>query len=430
MSLRQLSWQGAPNRLVIFLVSLLIVSEAAYSEEVTLLHSWDSPGEAKAIVEMEHALQQDDVSFSYQYPMAEDMNNVPGIQELTATLNRKPTFLALNNATMRFWYDLGIVHSLTEFSAEQNWSAAFSDTVLEAVTYRDQVIAVPVNVHISNWVWANKSLIDATGLSLLSDWDEFILILDVLKSSGVVPIAHDDTELQDLLLFETLYLASFGADEYRQIFDDLNASGLREVKAKSRLVFERLSILKPYISRIPDGGRGSLLAQQLIRGQAALLIQGDWAQGVLAAEGGIANQHYYCVPFPGSFDTVSLKVDSIASLKSPFLPFSDIQRTVFQRLATESFNRSFNLYKGGLPARQDVRPAVDNDCSNQAIQRLTEADASANVVLSISQGMSVREAIKSEISAVVHRFMTSDMAPEAAAAALQKRMKYASYLIN
>ena len=69
-------------------------------------------------------------------------------------------------------------------------------------------------------------------------------------------------------------------------------------------------------------------------------------------------------------------------------------------------------------------------CFPLAVQRTDTALERDTLVLSLSQGMAVRDVIKNEIGAVIHDFMTSDMAPAEAANQLQKRMKYASYLIN
>ena len=50
--------------------------------------------------------------------------------------------------------------------------------------YDGKWIAAPVNVHSTNWVWANKKIFDELGLAQPTNWDELIAALDKIKGAG------------------------------------------------------------------------------------------------------------------------------------------------------------------------------------------------------------------------------------------------------
>ena len=412
------------------LAALFLVPSLMFAAPITLVHQWQSPSELKALNVLETDLAKKSLELNTAQPKPNDLKDAAGIKALASTFTENPVFLALTNETLRHWYDLRLVHSLSPLAEAQGWADIFPPTVLKTVTHRDQIIAAPMSVHISNGVWANKQLIDATGLTLDTNWGNFVAILSALQAAGVIPIAHDGSETHDILLFETLYLSLFGAPDYTLLFDELNPTVLRRAEPNFEAVFERLATLKPFINRLPEGSLWHETAQQLMDGQAGIVIQGDWIHGEFARKGRIANQHYYCTEFPGPFQTVSLRVDAMASLNTTSLPLAQDQTTFFSTVTNKDVQFLFNNYKGGLPAHADTGLEAVSECLRVAVQRMESAIERDTLVLSLSQGMAVRDVIKNEIGAVIHEFMTTDMSPVDAANQLQKRMKYASYLIN
>ncbi|WP_196159157.1 ABC transporter substrate-binding protein [Reinekea sp. G2M2-21] len=414
----------------VWLSVFLMVPSLLSAAPITLLHSWQTPSEKKALEVLEKDLLKSELSPHYEIPTHDQMKDAASIKALASSLAQGPTFLALNNEALRHWYDLRLVHSLTPVAQAQGWADIFPPVVMDTVTHRGQIIAAPMSVHTSNWVWANKQLVDATGLALDNSWANFIALLEALQAQGVTPIAHDGSQTQDILLFETLYLAMFGAEPYVQLFDDLNATALRKAEPDFEAVFQRLQTMKPYIKRAPAGTLWHESAQLLMDAEVGLLIQGDWVHGEFARKGRIANQHYYCTEFPGEHQSVAIKVESIASLNSTALPMGPDQTSFFQTITNKDTQFLFNNYKGGLPAYSGTGLAAVSECLTFAAQRTQQAQDNGSLVPSLSQGMAVREVIKDEIGAVITEFMTTELAPAEAANQLQKRMKYASYLIN
>lgn len=352
------------------------------------------------------------------------------IKDLAATFSDQSAFVALTNEELRHWFDLRLLHSLNNIAEQQNWAENIPPVILDSVSHRGQIFAAPISVHTSNWVWGNKQLVDATGLSMSTNWPEFIDLLNALRDQNVIPIAHDGSKTQDILMFESLYLADFGADKYNLLFAELDPTALRKAEEDFTAVFSKLAQLKPYIQRQPAGTPWQVAANALTSAEAGLVIQGDWVHGEFARQGRIPNQHYYCAPFPGAFESVSFKVDSIASMNSHNYSFGADQTAFFSSVMDKDQQFLFNNYKGGLPAVKDTGLEAVSECLTLAVARTNAAQENNTLVPSLSQGMAVRDVVKFEIGEVINAFMLSDQSPAEAANLLQKRIKYASFLIN
>ena len=48
------------------------------------------------------------------------------------------------------------------------------EALQEFSKYDGHWIAAPVNVHSTNWVWANKALLDELGIAAPTTWDELV----------------------------------------------------------------------------------------------------------------------------------------------------------------------------------------------------------------------------------------------------------------
>lgn len=412
------------------LSALLTATASLWAAPLSIVHTWTSPSEEKALTVLEKDLEKRGLNSNFVIPEPNQLADSEAIRAFAKSMNRQPTFVSLSNEELRHWYDLRLLHSLTPIAKQQDWAASIPANILKVVTHRGQLIAAPVSVHSSNWLWANKALVDASGIPLNNDWTTFLTLVKALQEQGVVPIAHDGSQEQDILLFETLYLADFGAERYLALFESLDATQLRKAVDDFATVFEKLGQLKPYIQRYDAQQGWQHTASLLTGGEAALVIQGDWIHGEFARQGRLANQHYYCVEFPGEHATLSFRVDAIASLNENVKPMTAAHQQFFASATDKNMQYLFNNYKGGLPAISDTGLEAVSECLSFGVQRTQNAIANNALVPSLSQGMAVRDVVKREIGQVISDFMTSEQTPQEAAKLLQKRIKYASYLIN
>lgn len=418
------------RRVIILALSTLLMAPAWLSANpLTILHSWQSPNELKAYDVLDTRWSEQGLQITTFQPDPASLAGSGEIKALAKGLADNATVLSLSNEELRQWYDLRQLHSLTPLAEAQNWSEIIPPEILDTVTHRGQIIAAPISIHTSNWIWANKQLVDTTGIDYQASWTNLLELLDALKSDGLTAIAHDGSSDQDLLIFETLYLADFGAAQYTELFDNLNLTALRQAEDDFTAVLTKMAQLKPYITRLEADGWHETVSM-LTANTAGLIIQGDWVHGELARQGRIANQHYYCTEFPGEFSALSVRVDALASLNANAQPMSNEQNIALEIAMDKDVQYFFNNYKGGLPAISGTGLEAISECLQYSVQRRQEALSNGTLVPSLSQGMAVRDVVRREIAVVINDFMTSSQSPADAANQLQKRMKYASYLIN
>ena len=69
--------------------------------------------------------------------------------------------------------------------------------------YKGHYVAVPVNVHRVNWMWANPEVFKKAGAKIPTSWEEFAVAADKIQKAGFIAVAHGGQPWQDATLFET-----------------------------------------------------------------------------------------------------------------------------------------------------------------------------------------------------------------------------------
>ena len=144
-------------------------------------------------------------------------------------------------------------------------------------SYDGAWIAAPVNVHSTNWIWANKKIFDELGLSEPTTWDELIATLDKIKAAGHVPLAHGGQAWQDATIFDAVVNSTGGIEFYKAALVDLDPEALGSDTMKE--VFDRMAKLRTYVDDNFSGRDWNLATAMVIEGKAGMQMMGDWAKG-------------------------------------------------------------------------------------------------------------------------------------------------------
>jgi glucose/mannose transport system substrate-binding protein len=83
-----------------------------------------------------------------------------------------------------------------------------------------------------------------------------------------------------------------------------------------------------------------------------------------------------------------------------------------------SFQETFNIKKGSIPARNDVPDTNFDACGKKAIADAKEATASDSLMGSMAHGHAASESVKGAVYDVVTAFFNSDQSSAEAATAL------------
>lgn len=402
---------GSLTRFVIGATALAASCLPAASVELEVMHYWVASSERAAIAEIRKAFELRGGTWTDR-----PMENYPLLRSEFASM-------------MAEQLPIGAVQWVPDVAAEQlvalqaigpvdddlsvAWKPALAPFIWNTVTYDDDIYFVPVGVHVENWMWVNKSILDRHGLAVPRTWPDFLAVARTLKDAGEKPIAlASDTWTHNMLIRSVLGGAYETEPDREAVLSDW-----RRFITSPKLE-ETIGILAELaeLVEVPSAAKSwSEATADVAQGRAAIQFMGDWAKAELVLGGAEIGRDIVCALPPGNDWILAAVVDSFA-----FPPTEDPKIRAAQRMMAESVmdpkvQIAFSARKGSTPARSDV--SVD------------ELDPCARIVMEKLADPAVRKQ-KLEVSFPAHggsRFMITldslligdDMSPEKALATIR-----------
>ena len=275
--------------------------------------------------------------------------------------------------------------------------------------------AAPVNIHRIDWMWANKAVFDANGISVPTTWDELNAAAEKLQAAGIIPFAHGGQAWQDATVFEAVAMGIGGNNYYKNCYVDLKESCLRsETTVK---VFDQMRKLQGFTDEGSPGRDWNVATGMVIEGKAGFQIMGDWAKGEFTAAGKVPGKDYYCAATPSN-NGYLYNVDSFIFYKSSDPDKQAGQKLLAKLMMGKNFQKVFNLYKGSIPARLDVPMDEFDKCAKTSNADIKTAGASGGLVPSFAHGMAQGNTMKAALQDIITEHFNSDMSSVDAANAL------------
>jgi glucose/mannose transport system substrate-binding protein len=401
--------------------SLLIAAQPAMAQvkEVEVVHWWTSGGEAAALNVLKGNLQKQGIGWK-DAPIA----GGGGTQAMTVlrarvTAGSIPTSVQMLGFDIQDWAALGSLGDLNAIAAKEGWDKVVPKALQRFSKYDDKWVAAPVNVHSTNWVWANKAVLDKAGIAVPKSWDEFIAALDKLKAAGVTPLAHGGQPWQDATLFDAILLSVGGGDFYKKSMIDLDGATLKSAQMKT--VFERMAKLRSYVDPNFSGRDWNLASAMVIKGEAAFQMMGDWAKGEFVTAGKKPDTDFLCFRFPGTQGIVTFNSDQFVMFKVGE-DRRDAQAKMASAVMDPAFQSAFNVVKGSAPARTDVSNEAFDACGKKSMADLKEANDKGTLYGSMAHGHANPAAVKQAMYDVITKHFNGQLdtakAPDELAAAV------------
>ena len=275
--------------------------------------------------------------------------------------------------------------------------------------------AAPVNIHRIDWMWANKAVFDANGISVPTSWDELNAAAEKLQAAGIIPFAHGGQAWQDATVFEAVAMGIGGNNYYKNCYVDLKETCLRsETTVK---VFDQMRKLQGFTDEGSPGRDWNVATGMVIEGKAGFQIMGDWAKGEFTAAGKVPGVDYYCAATPSN-NGYLYNVDSFIFYKTSDPDKQEGQKLLAKLMMGKNFQKVFNLYKGSIPARLDVPMDEFDKCAKTSNSDIKTAGASGGLVPSFAHGMAQGNTMKAALQDVITEHFNSDMSSVDAANAL------------
>ncbi|UPQ88762.1 ABC transporter substrate-binding protein [Vibrio sinaloensis] len=405
-------------------LSLLSAAHFANAGEVEVLHYWTSGGEAKSAAVLKEMLEARNHTWKDFAVAGGGGESAMTVLKTRAVSGNPPSAAQIKGHDIQEWGGLGFLTSLDGTATQEKWDDILPSVVTKVMKFDGEYVAVPVNVHRVNWLWANPEVLNKAGVALPTTLDEFFAAAEKIKAAGFIPLAHGGQPWQDATVFEAVALDVLGSEDYNKAFVDLDMDVLAGDKMVE--VFTKFKKMHDYIDANSPGRDWNVATSMVINGEAAMQIMGDWAKGEFTAAGKVPGKDYICAPAPGTDGQFTFNIDSFAFFELSNAENQKAQQDLARTILTKDFQEVFNLNKGSIPVRLDMDMAKFDQCALDSMATFKASAASGDLVPSMAHGLSTTSYAQGAIYDVVTNFFNDSNAdPKQAAEKLAKAVKAA-----
>lgn len=296
-----------------------------------------------------------------------EANNPPGTFQVHA-----------GRGTLLSWIEAGDMAPLNSLYKQQGWYNAFPKSLLNMLTVNGNIYAVPVDMQRDNVLWYNPSIFKKYNLTPPSTFSQFFADASVLKSHGITPLAlanHGNWETT--LLYCDVLLGTVGPTQYENLLTgkaSWNSSGVSQAT-------QTFLKMMQYTNSDADALHWQQADQLVAQGQAAMNVQGDWAQGYFTTDLHLTpGTGFGWAPTPGTKGTFAMVSDAFGlpsklANKTPTMQFLKV-------LGSEKGQDTFNPLKGTFSPRKDANKSLYDAYSQSAMASFKKD----KLVLTIGQG--------------------------------------------
>ncbi|BDT68385.1 putative sugar-binding periplasmic protein [Comamonadaceae bacterium OS-1] len=325
-----------------------------------------------------------------------------------------PDVAQLIGTTLTEWADVGLVLPLNAVASRQRWAQTLFPTVMDLVSYNGMVIAAPLGIHRINTLLYNRRLFARVGLPPPTTWAELEVAVRKLSAQGIQPLAWSDEPWQIATVFEAVLLSDAGPALYRELIVQRKSSAWLDPRVERALT--RLRWLRSVNGEPPREKPWTDSARELLAGQAAMLVMGDWAKGELIAWGASPAKDFGCVVLPGTENTHLYSIDTLAMLANGHHREAT-QEKVAELVFNASTQLAYNRIKGSVPVQRDMDVASLDSCARDSWASF--ADPRTARVPSLAHRMAADESIKDAVAQTLWRYLTD---PRMEPAEAQRRL--------
>ena len=402
----------------------LALANPVAAGEVEVLHWWTSGGEAKSVAELKKILESKGDKWKDFAVAGGGGETAMTVLKSRVVSGKPPTAAQVKGPGIQEWAREGVLANLDDTAKAGKWDSLLPPVVSDVMKYKGNYVAVPVNVHRVNWMWANPEVFKKAGATLPATWDEFAVAAEKIQKAGFIAVAHGGQPWQDSTVFESVALGVGGAQWYRDAFVKLDAKALNSpnmVKA-----FTTLRTVQKYIDKDAANRDWNLATAMVINGKAAMQFMGDWAKGEFSAANKSPGKDYICMPAPGTKGAFTFNIDSFIMFAQKDAGAKTAQAHLAAAIMEPEFQEVFNLNKGSIPVRLGMNLDKFDQCAKDSAAEFASAAKSGALVPSWAHEMAMPPANKGAMFDVITAFINSkDMTPAAAAekmAAAGKKM--------
>lgn len=376
-------------------------------KQVEVFSWWTGPGEADGLQAMRQIFEQQNPEHAFFDAAVAGGSGDKAKALLASKLQADTppdTFQGHAGAELQGYIKAGDLEELNFLYDELKLQDVFPSQLIEQISVDGKIYSVPVNIHRSNVLWFNPSVLKEAGVDgAPKTIEEFIAALEKVKATGKIPLSIG-SEWTAVHLLESVLLGTLGTDAYNALFKP----GADWNSAEVTKALENFRTILSYAGDPQDDWQPA--AKQVADGEAAFNIMGDWAYGYFhnPPEGGLGKESkkdFDWAPAPGTEGTYLWLSDSFTLPKGA--KNRDGAIAWLKVAASKEGQDAFNPKKGSIPARKDADQSLYTDYLADALK-----DWSTNKLAgSIQHGVAVNQPWLAEINTQVGLFLgTKDVA--------------------
>lgn len=404
------------RKLQLTAVAVALSTTAVAAQEVEVLHWWTSGGEAAALNVLREDLAGGGVGWTDMPVAGGGGSDAMTVLRARVTAGDPPTAVQMLGFSIQDWAAEGALANLDALAAEQNWNEVVPAALQRFSTYDGHWVAAPVNVHSTNWVWANTALMEELGISQPTSWDEFVAAMEAAEAAGYTALAHGGQAWQDATIFDSMVMGVGGPDFYQASMVDLDPEALGSATMVE--AFQRMETLRGFVDDNFSGRDWNLATAMVINGEALFQIMGDWAKGEFVNAGLTAGQEFQCFRVPGTEGNVTFNSDQFAMFNVTDATAQDAQVAMASAVMSPEFQVAFNIVKGSVPARTDIPSDQFDACGQLGMAQLAEAAANGTLFGSMAHGHANTPSVQNAMYDVITAHFNGEYDAETAAAEL------------
>ena len=393
-------------RLTVVALAAILGAGVAHADELEVLHWWTSGGEAKAAAELKKEMEAEGHTWKDFAVAGGGGDSAMTVLKSRVISGNAPAAAQIKGPALQEWAAEGVLANIDDVAKAENWDKVLPPVVANIMKYKGHYIAAPVNVHRVNWLWANPEAFKKAGAKVPTTWDEFFVAAEKLKKAGIIPLAHGGQNWQDFTVFEDVVLGVGGPEFYRKSMVQLDAGAINSPTMIK--VLDTFKKIHGYTDKNAPGRDWNLATAMVIKGEAGMQLMGDWAKGEFLAAGKKPGTDFVCTPAPGTAKAYTFNIDSFAmfQLKNP--ANEKAQKDLAKAIMSPHFQELFNLNKGSIPVRLDVKLDKFDECAKESNKDFVATSKANTLLPSIAHGMAVPPAAEGAIKDAVSKYWNDD----------------------
>lgn len=338
-------------------------AKAAGAQRFELMHLWIDPIEARALAVLRKAVE--DAGLVWRDHRID--GNFYGVRtafaERLAMQVPPDAVFWIGGQSLNNMIASGTFRRFKDIPGLAHFVEALHPAIRSTLVSAEGLSALPLVVHLQNYVVFNKAVYQNAALPLPRSWVEFIESAPTLRKHGIIPLSMSDQRWQLRFLFEAILAERMGPalfeDFLRATDPPKSAPAIHQALIESLQLLDRLRGLTNEDYSDLDWGRVVNLVKT---GAAAAAVLGDFMTPLFDDE-----TRFACGLSPGS-TFIIWSNDVIAFPKFHDKARTDAQDRVMASLLNPKVRHDFVEGKGGLPVTEVEDNPKFNHCTQAGIQ--------------------------------------------------------------